>query len=113
MVEAFLMRKTFILLAALTLAGCATAPVPVTFPVSPKMATTCAGGETTVTWKALSNQTYTIYYTDAPLGKLADWKPLPQGTNLRGAGKQITITDKPGVNIPRRYLLLTGDQKPY
>jgi hypothetical protein len=113
MVENFLMHKIFIFLTTLILAGCATAPAPVTFPVSPKMATTCAGGETTVTWKAASNQTYTIYFTDAPSGKLADWKPLPQGTNLRGTGKQITITDKPGIDIPRRYLLLTGDQKPY
>jgi hypothetical protein len=77
------------------------------------MATSCAGGETTITWKSASNLTYTIYYTDAPLGKLADWKPLPQGTSLHGTGQQITISDQAGIESSRRYLLLTGDQKPY
>jgi hypothetical protein len=76
------------------------------------MATTLSGGETTITWKAAANQTYTVYYTDAPPGKLPGWKPLPQGAGLRGEGKQITITDKTGDESPRRYLLLTGDQKP-
>jgi hypothetical protein len=107
------MHKILILLTALILAGCATAPATFEFPVSPTMATTLSGGETTITWKATDGQTYTVYYTDAPLGKLPGWKPLPQGTNLRGAGKQITITDKTSTDTPRRYLLLTGDQKPY
>lgn len=107
------MYKTAALLFVLMLTGCSTAPAPVTFPVSPKMATSCAGGETTITWKSSSNLTYTVYYTDAPLGKLADWKPLPQSTNLRGTGQQITISDKAGAESSRRYLLLTGDQKPY
>ena len=107
------MHKLLILLTALILAGCATAPAPVEFPVSPRMATSYANGETIMTWKAISDQTYTVYYTDAPRGKLADWKPLPQATNLRGSGKQISITDKTGPDVPRRYLLLTGDQKPY
>ena len=107
------MNKVLLLLTALLLAGCATAPQPFEFPVSPKMATTFCEGETTVTWKAAAGQTYTVYYTDAPFGKLPGWKPLPQGTNLRGTGKQITITDKPGNDSPRRYLLLAGDQKPY
>ncbi len=107
------MNKAIILSTALILTGCATAPKPFEFPVSPTMATTLSGGETTITWKAAANQTYTIYYTDAPLGKLPGWKPLPQGTNLRGEGKQMTIADKTGDDSPRRYLLLTGDQKPY
>ena len=107
------MHKILIALTILTLAGCTTKPVPVTFPVSPKMATACAGGETAITWKSSTNLTYTVYYTDAPLGKLADWKPLPQGTTLRGTGQQITIKDQAGEESARRYLLLTGDQKPY
>jgi hypothetical protein len=107
------MYKIAALLIVLILTGCSTTPAPVTFPVSPKMATSCAGGETTITWKSSSNLTYTIYYTDAPLGKLAGWKPLPQGTNLRGTGQQITISDQAGAESSRRYLLLTGDQKPY
>jgi hypothetical protein len=107
------MQKVFILLTALLLAGCATSPAPFEFPVSPTMATTLSGGETTITWKAAVGQTYTIYYTDAPRGKLPDWKSLPQGTDLPGTGKQMTITDKTGDNSSRRYLLLTGDQKPY
>ncbi len=105
--------KAIILLTVFILAGCATAPAPLEFPVSPPMATSCAGGETIITWKAASNQTYTIYYTDAPPGKLPDWKPLPQGTNLRGTGAQITVTDRAGVDSSRRYLLLAGDKKPY
>ncbi len=78
------------------------------------MATTLSGGETTITWKAEASQTYTVYYTDAPVGKLPGWKPLPQGTNLRGTGGQMTITDKPAnADVTRRYMLLAGDQKPY
>ena len=107
------MNKLLILLIAIILAGCSTAPAPVEFPVSPRMATAYANGETIMTWKANSNQTYTVYYTDAPHGKLADWKPLPQANKLSGSGKQISITDKTGADLPRRYLLLTGDQKPY
>ena len=107
------MHKILIALTILTLAGCTTKPVPVTFPVSPKMATACAGGETTITWKSSTNLTYTVYYTDAPLGKLADWKPLPQETSLRGTGEQMTIKDQASDDSTRRYLLLTGDQKPY
>ncbi len=105
------MKKTLLLLAALLLAGCASKPPEISFPVTPKMATTFAGGETTITWKAELNQLYTIYYTDAPPGKLPDWKPLPQGAGIKGTGKTITVSDKAGA--ARRYLLLTGDQKPY
>lgn len=107
------MHKILILLTALILAGCATAPVPIEFPVSPMMATTYASGEMTITWKALNNQTYTIYYTDAPSGTRPDWKPLPQANSLRGSGKQITISDKVSSASQRRYMLLSGDQKPY
>ncbi len=107
------MKKRLILLSAILLAGCSTTPKPVEFPVSPRMATAYAGGEMTIAWKADNNQTYTIYYTDAPPGKLADWKPLPQANGLRGSGKQITISDKVSSESERRYMLLTGDQKPY
>lgn len=108
------MLKTVLLLTMLILAGCATAPAPVEFPVSPMMATAYAGGEITITWKAESNQTYTVYYTDAQHGMRPDWKPLPQADGLRGNGKQVTISDKIGSESQRRYMLLTGDQKlPY
>ncbi|MEI8206154.1 MAG: hypothetical protein WCG03_04690 [Kiritimatiellales bacterium] len=107
------MHKTLILLTALLiLAGCATAPAPIEFPVSPMMATTYAGGEMAITWKAENNQNYTIYYTDALPGTRADWKPLPQATGLRGSGKQITIRDKVSSASQRRYMLLSGNQKP-
>ena len=107
------MHKTLILLTALILAGCATAPAPIEFPVSPMMATTYVSGEMTITWKAANNQTYTIYYTDALPGTRADWKPLPQAIGLLGSGKQITISDKVSSASQRRYMLLSGDQKPY
>jgi len=107
------MRKTLILLTALLLVGCATTPAPIEFPVSPMMATTYAGGEMTITWKAENNQTYTVYYTDALSGTRADWKPLPQANGLHGSGKQITIRDKISSASQRRYILLSGDQKPY
>jgi hypothetical protein len=107
------MYKVLILLTALILAGCMTTPAPVEFPVSPTMATSYADGETIITWKAADNQTYTVYYTDAPAGKLADWKPLPQASGLRGTGKQITIRDRAGADSPRRYLLLAGDKRPF
>lgn len=107
------MNKILLLPAILLLAGCATAPKTIEFPVSPIMATTSSGSENTITWKAVAGQTYTIYYTDAPVGKLPGWKPLPQGTNLRGTGQQITVTDEVGNDSSlRRYLLLTGDQRP-
>jgi hypothetical protein len=113
-VEAVLTEKTAILLTALILAGCATAPAPVEFPVSPMMATAYAGGEMTITWKAESNQTYTVYYTDSLRGTRPDWKPLPQADGLHGSGKQITISDKISSEDQRRYMLLSGDQKmPY
>lgn len=106
-------NRRLVLLAILMLSGCATAPVPVKFPVSPNMATTYVGNETTVTWKAELQQTYTVYYTDALPGTKPDWKPLPQATGLTGNGKQITIRDQVGPNSKRRYLLMVGDQKPF
>ncbi len=106
------MRKTLVLLTALVLTGCATAPAPIEFPVSPMMATTYASGEMAITWKAENNQLYTIYYSDAPAGTHADWKPLPQANGLRGSGKQITISDKVSSASQRHYILLSGDQKP-
>lgn len=113
MVEAVLMNKALILLSALLLAGCAAAPLPMAYPVSPNMATTFADGAATITWRAEKNQTYTIYYTDSPFGMRAEWKPLPQAAGLPGTGTEITVSDQPGPNSNRRYLLLTGDQKPY
>lgn len=108
------MQKTVILLAALILAGCVTAPAPIQYPVSPMMATAYAGGEMTITWKAESNQTYTIYYTDAQHGTRPDWKPLPQADGLRGSGTQVTVSDRISPDSQRRYMLLSGDQKlPY
>lgn len=106
------MNKKLALPLLLLLAGCATAPAPVKFPVSPKMATACAEGETTFSWKSDMNQTYTIYYTDAPHGARADWKPLRQANNLRGNGNQITVSDKVSPDCVRRYLLLSGNEKP-
>lgn len=108
------MLKTLTVLTIfLLMTGCATKPEPATFPVSPKMATVYADGVTTIAWKSATNLTYTIYYTETPPGHPADWKPLPQGTNLRGTGKQIAVTDQAGSDAARRYLLLIGDQKPY
>lgn len=104
------MKKLLILIAALLLAGCATAPAPVEFPVSPMMATAFAGGEMTITWKAESNQTYTVYYTDAARNMPPDWKPLPQADKLQGTGKQISIIDKVSPDSQRRYMLLSGGQ---
>jgi hypothetical protein len=105
--------SVLILLAALVLAGCASNPEPIEGPVSPMMATAYTEGAMTITWKAESNQTYTVYYTDAPHGTRAEWKPLPQANALRGAGAQITVSDKIQPESARRYLLLSGDQKPY
>ncbi|NOU35195.1 MAG: hypothetical protein HOO88_00230 [Kiritimatiellaceae bacterium] len=107
------MNKPLILLTVLVLAGCSSTPKPADYPVSPMMATAYAEGAMTITWKAESNQTYTVYYTDVPYGTKPDWKTLPQATNLRGAGKQVTISDKVAPDSLRRYLLLRGDQKPY
>jgi len=112
-VEDFLMNKALILLPMLLLAGCVSEPVPADYPVSPKMATSFADGEAAITWRALSNETYTVYYTDTPPGMRADWKPLPQASNLRGTGAEITVRDRPGQDSLRRYLLLAGDQTPY
>jgi hypothetical protein len=107
------MNKLSLLLTALVLAGCSSAPKPMKYPVSPMMATAYAEGAMTITWKAESNQTYTVYYTDVPHGTKPDWKTLPQAANLRGTGKQITISDAVAPDSPRRYLLLRDDQKPY
>jgi hypothetical protein len=104
--------KTILILSVLLLAGCATKPVKIEFPVSPMMATSYAHGETSISWKADAAQTYTVYFTDAPYGNVPDWKPLPQANSLQGTGQQITIRDQVSPDIPRRYMLLTGDQKP-
>lgn len=106
------MLKHLMLLGLLLSAGCSTAPKPIEYPVSPMMATSYSAGATTITWKALKDQTYTIYYTDAPQGKLPGWKPLPQATGLLGEGKQISISDKAPAGS-RRYMLLSGSQTPY
>lgn len=106
------MTKPLMLLGLLLAAGCATSPRAVDYPVSPMMATSYAAGATTITWKAQKDQTYTIYYTDAPPGKLPGWKPLPQATGLRGEGTQISVSDKAPAES-RRYMLLSGSQTPY
>jgi hypothetical protein len=113
MVEAFLMRRILIAAGILLLGGCAATPEPVRFPVTPRMATTYAGDEMTITWKAESNLVYTVYYTDAPHGGRPEWKPLPQANGLRGTGRPVTVSDPVGPDSTRRYLLFTGDQKPY
>jgi hypothetical protein len=106
--------KPVLILFALLLAGCSsTKPKPVVFPVSPLMATAYTGGEMIITWKAKVGETYTIYFTDAPRGKLPDWKPLPQANGLKGTGLQITVRDKIDSEDQRRYRLLADDQKPY
>ncbi|MCU0857264.1 MAG: hypothetical protein MUC65_02525 [Pontiellaceae bacterium] len=124
------MKKALILLTALVLAGCATKSEPFKYPISPKMASAYSGGEMIITWKSETNLTYTVYYTDVPQkkhpGRTAPpagteqpgtvekiWKPLPQATALRGTGEQITVRDKIESENRRRYLLLTGDEKPY
>lgn len=105
------MRTLLILIAALLLlAGCATAPAPVEFPASPMLATSYAEGKMTMTWKAESNQTYTVYYTDAGRNMPPDWKPLPQAERLQGTGRQISIVDKVSPDSQRRYMLLSGGQ---
>jgi hypothetical protein len=104
-------QSLFVLALLLLAAGCSTAPAPADFPVSPRMASAYSDGATTITWKALPEQTYTIYYTDAPPGKLPGWKPLPQATGLRGNGQQISICDQAAES--RRYMLLSGSQTPY
>lgn len=106
------MKKSLLLLAAIILTGCSTAPAPVKPPVSTKMATSSAGGVTYISWKSASNETYTVYYTTSPLGKPAEWKPLPQASSLRGTGQQLTVADQSSTEAPRRYILLTGDKKP-
>ena len=107
------MNKILGLLSLLLVIGCSTKPAPMKLLVSPMMATAYSGGAMAITWKALKDQTYTIYYTDTPKGKPAEWKPLPQATRLAGEGKQITISDQIAADSPRRYMLLTGDQTPY
>lgn len=107
------MKTSVLILAALVLAGCASKPKPFEFPVSPMMVTAYTEGAMTITWKAESNQTYTVYYTDATHGTRAEWTPLPQANALRGAGAQITVSDKVKSESARRYLLLSGDQTPY
>jgi len=107
------MNKMLSLLSLLLVTGCATKPAPIKFPVSPMMATAYSDGAMAITWKALKDQTYTIYYADTPKGKLTEWKPLPQANRLPGEGKQITISDQISADSQRRYMLLTGDQTPY
>lgn len=126
------MQKALILLTALVLAGCASKPEPFKYAITPRMATAYSAGNMFISWKAETNQTYTIYYTDVPQkkhpGRSAPppqtgtgqpaameqiWKPLPQATALPGTGGQITINDKVDSENQRRYLLLTGDQPPY
>jgi len=102
-----------LLLIAFVLAGCATKKQIVEYPVSPNMATAYGSGQMFILWNSQLNQTYTVYYTDAPKGKLPDWKALPQATRLPGTGKQITISDKVASEKQRRYLLMVGDEKPY
>lgn len=110
------MKKALLLLIPLLLIGCSTGKSgqqPVELPVSPMMSTAYAGGVMTISWESEVGETYTVYYTDAPHGVRAQWKPLPKATQLSGTGGQLTVTDKPKTGGKRRYLLMTGDQKPY
>lgn len=108
------MKPLSLLLLALFLTACASRNQPgFTYPISPMMATAYSGGAMTITWKSTPEVLYTVFYTDAPRGKVPDWKPLPQANKLKGTGEQISISDTVAPDSPRRYLLLTGDQKPY
>lgn len=123
------MKPLLSLLVLLVLAGCASKTETLQYAITPKMMTSYSAGKMFICWKAETNQTYTIYYTDVPQkthpGPSAPagtekpaagesiWKPLPQASALPGTGTQITIEDAVDSKIPRRYLLLTGDQKPY
>jgi hypothetical protein len=104
--------KSILVLFALLVAGCSTAPVEVKLPVSHRMATSYFDGETAITWNSEAGQTYTVYFTDAPHGTEPNWKPLPQANHLRGTGQAITIKDKVSSKTVRRYLLFAGDQHP-
>lgn len=105
--------KPFIVLLLLILAGCSTAPAPVTFPVSPVLTTASAGGEMIISWKSKPDEIYNIYFSDTEPGKKSEWKLLPQGSNLKGDGTQITIRDTVQKDPARRYLLFSGNQKPF
>ncbi|MFA5688343.1 MAG: hypothetical protein WC959_04245 [Kiritimatiellales bacterium] len=95
-------------------AGCASKPPVVNIDtVSPRFSTAYAGGQMSISWNSAPNQIYTIFYTDAPRNQRPDWKPLPQADRIQGTGKQIEVVDKPATGDVRRYLLMTGDQKPY
>jgi hypothetical protein len=103
----------FLFVGMLLLAGCATGRLEtVKPPVSPVMSTSYAGGTMNITWDSEPGERYTIYYTDALRGTRPDWKPLPQATDLKGTGKTVQVTDEADRGTKRRYLLLTGDQKP-
>jgi hypothetical protein len=117
MVENILMKKIILLLLLpLLFIGCQTESIrkkPVDLPVSPKMSSAYVGGVMTISWKSEPGRVYTIYYTDAPRGARPDWKPLPHAKKLPGNGRTLTVTDESAPNIQRRYLLMTGDQRPY
>jgi len=107
--------KKLIILPFLLLAGCVSNPPPAAPSdlVSPTFTTAYANGKTLISWKADAGKTYTVYYTDASPGERPNWKPLPQGTGLRGTGQEITLLDEPPSGSARRYLLMTEDLQLY
>lgn len=98
---------------AVLFSGCASTTAGVMdYPVSPRMATTLAGGVATISWNSELAELYTVFYTDAPRGQPPQWRPLSQAQRIRGTGRQIIVEDQPPAGATRRYLLLTGDQRP-
>ncbi|MGE4490492.1 MAG: hypothetical protein AB7E95_13205 [Kiritimatiellales bacterium] len=100
------------ILVLLTAVGCSTPQKVNMDTVSPPFATAYAGGKMTISWESEVGQIYTVYYTDAPRGTRPNWQPLPTANRLTGNGQTVTLTDTPPAGATRRYLLMTGDQRP-
>jgi hypothetical protein len=61
-------------------------------------------GGTTLTWKSVKGQVYSVQMKDK-IRKDARWEFHPKGINLVGSGLEMTFTDQPPAGVTRTYRL--------
>ena len=97
---------------AIGLAGCKTIHEEVQPIRETTLTVARSGGDVTLSWIGVRGKYYSVTYTDAR-GAKAQWKLLPDASNVRGlaTGEPIVVQDRLAAAQPR-YYRLQQDAKP-
>ncbi len=63
------------------------------------------GDEAILTWRSRIGESYTILYADGRHAG-ADWRALPEATNVPGTGQEIRIRDRIPPGMDRQYRMI-------